>query len=240
MTQSLDSVHVVLVRPRRALNLGSTARALKNFGIQHLTLVASEIGSWTDAWRMAVQADDVLHAARQVDALDEALGNATWIVGTTNRARPGQRLLTPRQVATEAAERGAPTLLFGDEVHGLGNLELLRCHDVATIPTAPEQSSLNLAQAVLVFAYELFVALGAPGAAPPPVPTGLQAPASDELLQQFERKLQHALATSAWADADRHKSALAELVQPLRRGRPTEAEVRAWLTALGKVVQRKP
>ncbi len=226
--------HIVLFRPRRALNLGSAARALKNFGIARLTLVGSEIGSWADAWRMAVKADDVLRGAVQVDELDDALADARWIVGTTNRPRPGQRLLTPQQVAEEARTRGAPTLLFGDEVHGLGNLELLRCHDVSTIPTAPEQSSLNLAQAVLVYAYELFAADAGADAPAPPVDD-----AEDALLQQFERKLRHALESSAWADADREGSALAELVQPLRRGRPTRAEVLAWLTALGKIVQRR-
>jgi tRNA/rRNA methyltransferase/tRNA (cytidine32/uridine32-2'-O)-methyltransferase len=155
---NVADVHVVLHRPRRALNLGGVARAMKSFGLQRLTLVASEIGSWADAWRMAHKAEVVLHATKQVATLDEALGEATWIVGTTNRERHGQRVLTPRELAQEALRRGAPTILFGDENSGLGNMELLRCHDVATIPTAPEQSSLNLAQAVLLFSHELFAA----------------------------------------------------------------------------------
>lgn len=90
---------------------------------------------------MAVKADDVLNATLQTQSLDAALAEATWIVGTTNRARPGQRILSPRELAAEALERGAPTLLFGDENSGLDNLELLRCHDVSTIATSPEQSS---------------------------------------------------------------------------------------------------
>jgi TrmH family RNA methyltransferase len=228
----LAATHVVLVRPRRALNLGGVARAMKNFGLDRLTLVASEIHSWSDAWRTAVKADDVLRGARQVDDLDGALAGATWIVGTTDRLRPGQRLLTPRELAAEAARRGAPTLLFGDENNGLSNLELLRCHDVSTIPTAPQQPSLNLAQAVLLYGYELFLATAAPATAP------AGELADDALLRLFEQKLEHALATSAWADSSRERTALAGLVQPLRRSLPTRAEVQAWLTALGKIVQR--
>lgn len=231
----LSQVHVVLWKPRRASNLGAAARAMKNFGIQRLSLVRSEIGSWSDAFRMAVKANDILDGARQHDDLDQALADATWVVGTTDRARPGRRVLTPREVATEAQVRGAPTLLFGDEESGLGNAELLRSHDVATIPTTPEQSSLNLAQAVLLFGYELFVASGgtAPAANAPREPL-----ADDALLQLFEQKLRHALATSAWASADREANAIAELTQPLRRSAPTRTEVLAWLTALGKIVQR--
>ncbi len=231
---SLASTHIVLVRPRRALNLGGVARALKNFGIRRLSLVASEIGSWSDAWRMAVKADDVLQSAVQTQSLDEAIVDATWVVGTTNRGRPGQRVLSPRELAAEAVLRGAPTILFGDENNGLSNHELLRCHDVSTIATAPEQSSLNLAQAVLIYAQELFLAQIAPVA----VPRETVEYADDALLQLFEHKLGQALASSAWTDAHRDKNALAELVQPMRRARPTRSEVLAWLTALGKIVQR--
>ena len=231
--------HIVLVHPRRALNLGGVARAMKNFGLCRLTLVASQIGSWADAWRMAVKADDVLRATTQTDDLDQALADATWIVGTTNRARPGQRLLSPREVAVAALVRGAPTILFGDENSGLSNPELLRCHDVATIATAPEQSSLNLAQAVLVFAHELFVA--ATPASALVHAASMAAPAvdlcTDELLQRLAEKLSHALSNSAWTDASRERDAILELMQPFRRAQLTQQELLAWLTALGKIVQ---
>ena len=58
----LEQVHVVLLRPRWARNLGSVARAMKNFGLKRLTIVEAQIGSWNDAWQMAVHADDVLDA----------------------------------------------------------------------------------------------------------------------------------------------------------------------------------
>lgn len=228
-----DPAHIVLLRPRRALNLGGVARAMKNFGLQRLTLVDSEIGSWSDAFRMAVQANDVLHGARQTDDLDAVVADATFVVGTSNRPRPGQRLLSPREVAAEAQRQRSVVLLFGDEINGLSNDELLRCHAVSAIPTAPEQPSLNLAQAVLVYAYELFLARDS---GPVPAPSRAE-PADEALLQLLTQKLRATLGASAWADADREPSAIAELVQPLRRALPTRSEVLLWLTALGKIVQ---
>ncbi|HEX5053906.1 MAG TPA: TrmH family RNA methyltransferase [Planctomycetota bacterium] len=229
----LDDVHVVLLRPRWASNLGSVARAMKNFGLRRLTLVDSRIGSWTDAWRMAVQADDVLQAAMSTDDLAAALAPGRWVVGTSNDPPPGVHVLTPREVAEAARERGAPTLLFGGEINGLDPAELLRCHAVSRIPTAPEQSSLNLAQAVAIHAAELFVAHGQREAETPAA-----ALADTGMLQRLEQALRHLLETSAWTDATRRKNAIAELVQPFYRARLTDAEVRAWLTALNKAAQR--
>jgi TrmH family RNA methyltransferase len=235
----IETTHVVLWRPRGAANLGAVARAMKNFGLRRLTLVGSRLGSWADAWRMAVQSGDVLEGAAQTDDLDAALAAATWVVGTTNRPLPGQALLTPRQVAEQAAERGGPTLLFGCEESGLPNHALLRCHAVSCIPVAPEQSSLNLAQAVLVYAAELFAAAAAhdPGLATAPLPPAAPA-APAGLLQHLEQALDGALRNSAWADKCRPKDALGELMQPFYRAGMTEAEARAWLLALTRIVRR--
>jgi TrmH family RNA methyltransferase len=228
----LENVHIVLFQPRWARNLGAVARAMKNFGLKRLTVVASQMGSWSDAWRMAVQAHDVLEGAVQADDLATVLGPSSWIVGTTNEPPAGMRVLSPREVAAEAARRGDVTLLFGGEINGLAPAQLLRCHAVSVIPTAPEQSSLNLAQAVAVFGAELFAASDAVAPAPAP------AMASAEMLQHLERALRDLLETSAWRDANRGKHAIAELMQPLWRAQLTDAEVRAWLVALNKAVQR--
>ena len=139
-TALLAQAHVVLLRPRWARNLGSVARAMKNFGLSRLTLVESQIGSWNDAWQMAVHAGDVLEASVQADDLEQALADAAWVVGTTNNPPGSVQVLTPREVAEEAARRGPPTLLFGGEINGLDPAELLRCHAVSVVPTAPEQS----------------------------------------------------------------------------------------------------
>ena len=228
----IDEVHVVLLRPRWAQNLGSVARAMKNFGLRRLSIVDSRIGSWTDAWRMAVQANDILEAAVRADDLQAVLAPSAWIVGTTNHAPAGMRVLSPREVAAEASHRGAPTLLFGGEINGLAPAELLRCHAVATIPTAAEQSSLNLAQAVCVFGAELFAAHGTTVAPPaPPLATA-------DLMQRLEAAVTKLLEGSAWTDASRGKHAIADLMQPLYRAQLTDEEVRAWLVAMSKATQR--
>jgi tRNA/rRNA methyltransferase len=235
----LDQTHIVLLRPRRASNLGAVARAMKNFGLQRLSLVQSEIGSWADAWRMAVQAHDVLQGTSQAADLESVLGEDRWVVGTTNRPLPGQSLLSPRQLAELAARRGAPTLLFGDEESGLNHRELLRCHDLSMIPVARAQSSLNLAQAVVVYAAALFNEALAqdPATDAAPVPAA-PPPASAAMLGHLERTLRDALLSSEWADSSRPRDAVAELMQPFYRAALTEREVGSWLVALSRIVRR--
>lgn len=229
------AVRIVLLRPRWASNLGSVARAMKNFGLGRLAIVDSQIGSWADAWRMAVQAEEVLSTAVQHANLDEALADATFVVGTTNHAPTAARVLTPREVAVELPRHARPVLLFGGEINGLQPAELLRCHAVATIPTAPQQSSLNLAQAVCVFAAEIFASAQANTRTEPQA--GATAPVA--MMRHLERLLQELLAGSAWVDANRGKHTIAELMQPWWRAQLSEDEVRAWLVALGKAAQRR-
>lgn len=208
---------------------------MKNFGLQRLTLVDSRIGSWTDAHQMAVHAGDVLAGARKVEHLDEATAEAQWIIGTSNQAPAGTRVLSPREVALESKQRGLPpTILFGGEIHGLEPGEMLRCHAVSTVPTRPEQSSLNLAQAVGIYAAELYATLQDARSAN--ASAAEAAPA--ELLQHLERLLRDLLEGSRWASKSRPKNAIAQLMQPLYRANMSETEIRAWLVALGKAAQR--
>lgn len=231
----LEQVHVVLLRPRWARNLGSVARAMKNFGLKRLTIVESQIGSWNDAWQMAVHADDVLDAAVQTEDLEATLADASWVVGTTNNPPKSVRVMTPREVAEESLRRGPPTLLFGGEINGLDPAELLRCHAVSVVPTAPEQSSLNLAQAVCVYGAELFAASEQADSDGKPV----EAAASTELMQRLEKLLEHALSQSQWAKANRPKNAIGQLMQPFYRAGLTESEVHAWLSVMGKIWRPK-
>lgn len=236
----LDDVHVVLLRPRWARNLGSVARAMKNFGLHKLTIVDSQIGSWNDAYQMAVQANDILEDATTTD-LTTALSESNWVVGTTNEPPPGTRVMTPREVAELAQERGAPTLLFGGEINGLDPAELLRCHVVSVIPTARAQSSLNISQAVGIYGAELYAScdLQAKAASPQSKQEIARAPlASTEMLQRVEESLRRLLENSDWIKANRPKNSIAALMQPLYRADLTEKEVHAWLVALGKALPR--
>lgn len=162
-----DRVEVVLVRPIHAGNVGAVARAMKNTGLYRLTLVAPENrhSQWAE-W-MASGAQDLLRESREVASLDEVLEGVTLVLGTTARAR---RFRWPVYEPGPAAERildhaGRVALLFGPEDTGLDNETLLRCHGLVTIPTAREPS-LNLSQAVMVVAHQLFLAARARGYTP--------------------------------------------------------------------------
>ncbi len=138
-------------------------RVMKNFGLTDLRLVNPDE---FDAYRLegiAHRTMDLIESCTMHDSLDAAIGDATFVVGTTARPRTaGLNYLRPREVASMIAERvsdGTTAILFGREDRGLTNEALDRCHAVTLIPTSAEYSSINLAQAALVLAYEVFLAI---------------------------------------------------------------------------------
>lgn len=157
------AIHVVLHEPQQGGNVGAVARALKNMGFSHLTLVGAAALDWDEARRLARGAEEILENARRVPTLDAALADCRWVVGTTRR--PGRHRgarFTARDFAAAAAShrsRRPLGIVFGAERAGLGADDLSRCHDIVTIPSSPAQPSLNLAQAVLLVVYELGLAL---------------------------------------------------------------------------------
>jgi TrmH family RNA methyltransferase len=158
-----EAVDVVLVRPARLANVGLACRALKAMGLRRLTLVGV-----SDSFRagpergLAYGAWDVLDGARQASSLAEAVAGSVLVVGTSGRPAAGE-VVSPRTLAEEGGTRargGRTSLVFGPEATGLDRQELALCHLTVRIPTHPDQPSLNLAQAVLVLAYELREAAG--------------------------------------------------------------------------------
>ncbi len=153
---------VVLVRPQEEGNVGAVARAMANFGLERLLLVEPAAPLRATAYAFAVHAGGVLDHAERYDDLRTALAGFGRIVATTaGRDRPWpRRLTTPREAArrivTDSSTRTA--LVFGPEPSGLTNEELARASLLVRVPTSPVQPTLNLAQAVLVIAYELFLA----------------------------------------------------------------------------------
>ena len=190
---ALDGIIVVLWETQDYVNIAGTIRAMKNFGLSRLRLVSP--AEW-DPWRIAGIAhdtEDLIAATELYDTLPAALADCSYAVGFTARARRAKRAVTrPRELApdllaraanSEADESGPVALLFGREDHGLSNEALDLCHGIAIIPTNPRHSSLNLAQAVLVIAYELWMA--AEGEAQPfRAPRRTAPPAT---IQHFER-----------------------------------------------------
>lgn len=159
MRASRANVRVVLVRPRNPLNIGAAARAMANFGLHELVVVAPHPPVWQET-RSAVGAEDIIQSARAVQDLAEAIGDRTWVVGTTSGSRRNidRELIPldhPREWIPKARQRAGVALLFGSEKTGLSNEEMSFCHKLVKIPTHQHCPSMNLGQAVAVCCYEL-------------------------------------------------------------------------------------
>jgi tRNA/rRNA methyltransferase len=149
---------IVLVSPKGPDNIGSVARAMKNFGLSDLRIVAPRC-SLSEARKMAVHAYDLVESSSQFPTLLEAVGSCDFVVGTTARLRKDfPEMTTPRQVAAKVMSYQNSAIVFGREEHGLFNDELELCHALLSIPTGVEYPVLNLAQAVQVIVYELLLA----------------------------------------------------------------------------------
>jgi tRNA (cytidine32/uridine32-2'-O)-methyltransferase len=156
---TLTTIRIVLVGTTHPGNIGATARAMKTMGLTQLYLVSPKYFPDPKAREMAVGADDLLAQAVVVNSLDEALVGCQLIFASSARRRD---LAIPCVTPAGCAELVASShngveiaILFGQERIGLTNEELLRCHYHVQIPTNPDFSSLNLAQAVQIMAYEL-------------------------------------------------------------------------------------
>lgn len=154
----------VLCRPHYPENVGAAARAIKTMGFSRLALVRPGRLAQPDhemAIKMAVKSRDVLDAATVHDSLADALASTDLVFATTSR-RGVSGVLQPREVAAQApghAARGRTlAFVFGNEKTGLSQAELALCHERVRVPMAADQPSINLAQAVQLVAYELFVA----------------------------------------------------------------------------------
>jgi tRNA/rRNA methyltransferase len=157
-----DNIRVVLVEPQHSGNIGAVARAMKNMAMTRLVLVNPADHLAMEARMMAMHAFDILQQAKVVSSLSQALADAGYAVGTTRRlGKSRQAQQTSRDIAPlllELAASNPVALVFGREDSGLSNEELAQCHELITIPAYPPFGSLNLAQAVLLVCYELYVA----------------------------------------------------------------------------------
>ncbi len=165
MDAPLDRLRIVLCRPSHPGNIGAAARAMKTMGITDLRLVAPARFPAPEAQWLATHAADVLEGARTHASLGEALADCVSAFALSARPREwSPQVLAAREAARDALElaaHGAVAFVFGSESAGLSNEELFACQHLVHIPAHPRHSSLNLAQAVQVVCYELFLAAGA-------------------------------------------------------------------------------
>ena len=158
----LNNVRVVLSHTTHPGNIGAAARAMKTMGLQHLYLINPRHFPDAQAHAMAAGADDILEKAVVCASVDEALQGVVFTVGMTARLRDiSIEVKTPREAMPLVLQQAAlqpVALLFGTEMSGLTNEETGRSQLLVNIPANPDYSSLNLAAAVQVMAYELSVA----------------------------------------------------------------------------------
>lgn len=249
----MDHVRIVLVRPRNPENVGAVARAMRNFELDDWAIVELGTHDFATARRVAVHAEELLDRPQLCATLDEAVADCAWVVGTSARKARGKPRLRPEEVGQEALARrpGRTAVVFGEERSGLTAAEIDRCHDLSAIPTGAAQPSLNLAQAVLLYAWELRRALLSPPSRAAGAGQGEDtaaggglaarrrsgALATDAQLLAVEEALRQLLRAGRFlAGPERH--AVRDLSDVVRRGRPSPREARLWEAALRKVTTR--
>jgi tRNA (cytidine32/uridine32-2'-O)-methyltransferase len=229
-------VRIVLVGTTHPGNIGATARAMHTMGLERLTLVAPTEFPSVQATARAAGAEDILEQARVCSGLDAALADCRFVIGASARLRAlpwpavSPREAAPRLLA-EAAQ-GEVAVVFGRESSGLSNDELARCHALLHIPSNPEYSSLNLAMAVQIVAYELRLAtLEEVGTAVERV----DPLASLEDLERFYEHLERTLVAAGFLNPDNPRHLMLRLRRLFNRALPEDKEVRILrgiLTAL--------
>ncbi len=206
----LSRIRVVLDHTSHPGNIGSAARAMKTMGLSRLYLVAPARFPDPEAEALACDAKDVLQAAQVVPTLDQALANCAFAAGLTARRRglshPALDVRPAAQKLLGIASEQEIALVFGNETYGLSNEELAKCQMVVSIPTDAAYTSLNLASAVQIMAYELHGVNAAPR----------QESASPELAQLqdialFYERLEQTLIDIAFLDPQHPKRLMPRL-----------------------------
>lgn len=223
----LKNIRFVLCETAHPGNIGAAARALKTMGLAQLTLVAPRRYPDPQAEWLAVGATDVLQAARVCASLDEALAGSAFTVACTARPR---EVAVPMVAARDAAARivevarsQSVALVFGNETYGLTAAEVGKCQLLATIPADPEYSSLNVAAAVQVLAYEL--RLAAVGATVRNSKGKPPEHATHEEIERFYEQLERSLLEAGFLNPRSPKKLMARLRRLFGRTQLEQEEV---------------
>jgi tRNA/rRNA methyltransferase len=222
----LDKIRIVLVSPLYGGNIGATCRAMSNMGLSDLGIAAREKPIDLDeARRMACHATGILDSRTEYPTLADAVADCGLVMGTT--ARVGlyrQHARAPREWAPKAlaaSDTGRVAIIFGREDNGLSNEELAICTQLIQIPTAEGHTSLNVSQAVLICAYELFLAAGQ---YEPPAEKSPEA--GSQLRERMFEMWRESLLTVGFMKEDKADHMMLGLRRILSRGTLTEDDVR--------------
>jgi tRNA (cytidine32/uridine32-2'-O)-methyltransferase len=240
MGSGMKQPRIVLVNTSHPGNIGAAARAMKNMGLDQLCLVSPQHYPSAEATARASGADDLLARASCYASLDEAIADATLVIGASARCRTlPLPMLDPRacaELTMAQTDSGAVAIVFGRERTGLTNQELDRCHYLVQIPSNPDYPSLNLAAAVQVIAYELRLAAGSAAL----VRQAERVYASAGQLEQFYAQLERTLIEIEFLDPQNPRQLMRRLRRLFGRARPDQNEInilRGILTAAAKLAR---
>lgn len=223
-----SAVRIVLIDTSHPGNIGASARAMKNMGLDSLVLVRPLSYPDPAAVARASGAGDLLARARVVATVDEAIHDCGLVLGTTARARSANwRVIDAREGAAEliAGITSRPAaVLFGGERNGLANEEIARCHGLIRIPAATEYESLNLAQAVQIVCYEILMAKRLADARPAVI--GAPNLATADQMQALHAHLGQVLRSAGFTHQGNAAQIGARLERLFARALPDDGEVR--------------
>ncbi|MGU3523799.1 tRNA (cytosine(32)/uridine(32)-2'-O)-methyltransferase TrmJ [Enterobacteriaceae bacterium C23F] len=241
----LQNIRIVLVETSHTGNMGSVARAMKTMGLTNLWLVNPLVKPDSQAIALAAGASDVIGNAQIVDTLDEALAGCSLVVGTSARSRTlPWPMLDPRECGLKSVAEGqqAPVaLVFGRERVGLTNDELQKCHYHVAIAANPEYSSLNLAMAVQVIAYEVrmaWLATQEKGESAKAEEEEVAYPLVDD-LERFYGHLEQTLLSTGFIRAGHPGQVMNKLRRMFTRARPESQELNILRGILASIEQLK-
>ena len=235
---------IVLVKPQMGENIGACARAMANFDLSCLQLVAPRDGWPNDKARaMASRADAVLDRARVFADTASALAQAEYVYAATARRRDmAKPVLTPRDAAREIQQRISDGLacavLFGGERAGLDNADVVAAHAIIHVPANPAFASMNLAQAVLLIGYELYQAR--PGSDALPRAEAESRPAKTADLQFFFERLETELIAGGFLFPIEKRPAMVRNIRNMfMRMAPTDQDLKTWQGIVSALIRRR-
>jgi tRNA/rRNA methyltransferase len=237
----LDNVSIVLVDTKTPANIGASARCMMNMGLRNLILVDPPKDEHQDARKLAAGAHEIIEKAAVFPSLTDALADQGFIIGTSRHAgRQRKNVRTPREMAEQVVPllaNNRVAIVFGNEVNGLENKDLALCHEIVAIPASDAFPSLNLSHAVMIIAYELFLASGAyPGRIAEEV-------APFDETEGFFLQLQETLLSIGFLERDHPERMMFSLRQLFGRARMNSRDVsilRGMLSEVDRCARIKP
>ncbi len=243
----LANIRIVLVQPSHTGNIGAVARAMLNMGLSELSLINPKVMPDDHSRAMASHATTIIEQAEVFDSLQQAIADCDWVIGTSARVRRvSLPLISAGQAGAHAVKNASQgqriAIVFGRERTGLFNQELLMCHQHAYIPSNEAYCSLNLAQAVQIFCYEVRRAYeSASEKASIPQSPYNQALAKNQAsvaqMQGLYQHFEHAMNVSGFLSEDKKDRGVVEKVQRIFQARPlAKQEVNILRGFLSQVV----